>query len=393
MMLLPLFVTSALAADDSGYHLAQARQFANNKWYDDAAAEIEAGLAAPGGSQSFELHWLGAQVYYELGRMDRARDLATVAADLAPDDTAREQATAMRDAVATTFGSLTLTAPYPGMRSRLQLESTSLLIDPELKRIVNKVALQLRDAVALPVTVWVPEGDYLVNGRPIHVAAGGTSQLKLELDQLGARGIAALQVSRLEISLGTAVPFGDDVANLRPGGAAEIAFTQPLGPVLLGALVSWDARSYIGGQGQSVFDPFALEGGLRIGRELVVGGPLAVRPSLGVRYGTVPGIALLCDDAGEAAATCPGGDDPAFAVFASGRAISPFAEVAVEYREAGRTTALGVGVKAVVAEAIGSTPTSGTAMFTDGDTLTWTGSSQPWTATVIRLYTNLDLAF
>lgn len=391
MILLPLLVPTVQAADDAGYHLAQAQQFAKNKWFDDAAGEIEAGLAAAGGAQDYALHWLGAQVYYELGRMDRAKELATTAADLAPTDAAREEAATFRDFVATTFGALTIEAPYPGMRSRLQLELTSMVLDPELKRLVNKVALALREPTDLPTTVWVPEGDYLVNGRTIHVNAGAASRVQMDLKELGSRGLSALQVSRLEIALGTAVPFGRDVGNIRPGGAVEVAFTQPLGPILLGALVSWDARTYAGGQGEVVFDPFAFDAGLRLGRELVVGGPLAVRPSLGARYGIVPGIAVDCAEA-DSGLTCPSAA-PTYATFLPGRAISPFAEVAVEYREAGRSTALGIGVKAVVAEAIGSTPSSGELLLPDGSRLSYTGTSQPWTATVIRLYTNLDLAF
>lgn len=391
MIFLPLLLPYAEAADDPGFHLAQARQFAKNKWYADAAEEIEAGLAA-GGAQNFELHWLGAQIYYELGRMDRAAALATRAADLASTDAARDQAKGLRDFLVTTFGSLTIEAPYPGMRSRLQLEVTSLVLDPELKALINKTALSLREPTELPTTVWVPEGDYLVNGRAIHVNVGAGSRVALELKELGEQGLAALQVSRLEISLGISVPFGADVANLRAGGAAELAFTQPLGPILVGVLGSWDARTYAGGQGETVFDPLAGDLGLRVGRELVLGGPLAVRPSLGVRYGTTPGIPLRCDG-GEPSQCASDLSDAVYAVYAPGRTISPFAEVVVEYREAGRSTALGVGVKAVVAQAFGTTPRAGDARFSDGTTLSYVGDGSPWSATVIRLYTNIDLAF
>ena len=393
MMLFPLLVPYAAAADDVGFHLAQARQFAKNKWYDDAAVEIEAGLMGDG-AQSFDLHWLGAQVYYELGRMDRAAALATRAVDLAPTDAAREQAAGLRDFLVTTFGSLTIEAPYPGIRSRLQLEITSLVIDPELKALINKTALALREPTDLPTTVWLPEGDYLINGHSIHVNVGAASQVAMELKELGSEGLAALQVSRLEISLGIAVPFGADVANLRAGGAAELAFTQPLGPLLIGLLGSWDARSYAGGRGETVFDPLAGDLGLRVGRELVLGGPLAVRPSLGVRYGTTPGIPLSCTDTADGAITCSrAATDPVYAVYVPGRTVSPFAELVVEFREAGRSTALGIGVKAAVAQAFGVTPIAGDATLDDGSTLSYVGDGSPWSATVIRLYTNIDLAF
>lgn len=378
------------AAADTEFHLAQARQFAKNKWYEDAAKEIEQGLAS-GGDQSFDLHWLGAQVYYELNRVDRARALADRAVDLAP-AAAIDQATAFRDFLATTFGSLTLEAPYPGMRSRLQLEVTSTLLDPELKKLVNRLALELRDATDLPVTIWLPEGEYLVNGQAIAVNAGGESRLPLDLRQLGARGLAALQVSRLELAFGTVVMFGPDVPNLRPGGAAELSFTQPLGPVLLGALVGWDARTWSGGSGETVFDPLAIDGGLRIGREIVLGGPLAMRTSLGVRYGLVPGIGVECGE-GDGGMVCPA-EVVDYELYVPGRAVSPFGELAIEYREAGRSTALGVGVKLVVAESFGTLPETGTASLPDGSQRDFAlGGDDTWMATAIRIYTNFDMAF
>ena len=92
-----------------------------------------------------------------------------------------------------------------------------------------------------------------------------------------------------------------------------------------------------------MFDPLAGDLGLRVGRELVLGGPLAVRPSLGVRYGTTPGIPLSCTDTADGAITCSrAATDPVYAVYVPGRTVSPFAELVVEFREAGRSTALEV---------------------------------------------------
>ena len=88
------------------HHVAQARQFVKNKWYTDAAAEIEAALGMPGGDESFAAHWLGAQVYYELVDIDRAVTLADRAAALAPDADAREQAAEYAAFLRSTFGAV-----------------------------------------------------------------------------------------------------------------------------------------------------------------------------------------------------------------------------------------------------------------------------------------------
>ena len=392
----------ATSADDASgkaaYHLAQARQFVKNKWYADAANEIELGLGVAGGANDFELNWLGAQVYYELVRMERAANLAARAAVLSPNDTARERAQAFHDDLVAHWGEVTLRAPYAGMRTRLQVEARTPILDPDQKRLLNKVALQLRAATPLPVTVSLPVGEFLVNGVPVVVQPGGTSTVALQMDQLGARGLAALQVSRLEVSAGAMTLFGDRVANLGLGGTTEVGFTQPLGPVLLGLVAHWDARSYRTVTEVSVFDPLAFGVGLRLGHELVVGGPLAVRPSLGVRFEQFPGVALGCTTTEATSAECapPSDGSVALTAYADARGFAPYAEIAVEYRQAGRTTALGVGVKAEVEEVFARVPAEGEiASVTDESAplVRYQAEDTAFMATGVRLLATVDFAF
>lgn len=395
-----LLVAAAHASEGSvAYHLEQARQFARNKWYEDAAAEIAAGLAQPGGATDYDLAWLGTQVYYELNDIDQALALARVALDHAPTDAARDQARAWHDFLAGTFGWVTVTGARANLSSRLQLEPTSVFLDPELKRLVNRLALQLREPQRLPVTVALPAGDYLVNGAPLTVTAGQRGELALGLDQLGARGMAALQVPRLEVAVGTQMLFGERVSNLSPGGVLELAYTHPVGPLLVGALLDGQLRAYNGGYGAGapprVVDPRAGSVGLKVGQEVSIGGPVALRPALGARYGWVPGIALDCFGS-ETALACgdPGKTPPDARVYATGTAVAPFLEVAAEYREAGRTTALGLGVKATVEELIGRVPAAGSAVDdATGQPLDWTADTVPWLATGVRLSVTVDLAF
>ncbi len=395
--LLGALLAPALAqeAPSARHHVAQARQFVKNKWYEDAAAELEKALAAPGGAESFEAHWLGAQVYYELVDVDRAVSLADRAATLAPNADAREQAANYASFLRQTFGAVEIRGPEAGMRSRLQIESASVIFDADLKRLVNKVALRARDGAALPARLSLPAGDYLVNGVPVTVPAGGTGTVKLEMRQLGARGLAALQVTRLEIAAGTSVLFGERVDNLDSGGAFELALTVPAGPVLLGAVGTWDLRSYRAAGSETVTDLSTWSGGVRVGRELALGGPLGVRPSIGVRYGLVPGIALGCQESASQLTCAP--DDPAeeVRIYALGRAVTPFAELSLEYREAGRTTALGVGVKVVAEQHVGTIANPGEAVLHDAPdtTLPYVAEPATWTATGVRLLANLSLAF
>lgn len=396
--MIPIVALVCVVQADEGslrHHVAQARQFVKNKWYDDAAGEIEAALAAAGGQDSFDAHWLGAQVYYELVDVDRAMTLADRAAALAPNADAREQAANYAAFLRETFGTIEVTAPQAGIRSRLQLERASVVFDADLKRLITKVAARVHEPTLLPARIGVPAGDYLVNGVAVTVAPGGTHRVALQTRQLGAQGLAALQVTRLEIAGGTSVLFGERVANLRTGGALDLSLTVPVGPVLIGAVGTFDLRSYNAAGTTSTIDLRTFSGGVRVGRELAVSGPLTFRPSLGVRYGLVPGIGFGCDEAGESLTCTPEIDGAEVEIYAMGRAVTPFVELAVSYREAGRTTALGVGVKAVVEEHVGTVASPGEAALFDAPDalLPYSATPATWTATGVRLLADLSIAF
>ncbi|MFZ5475515.1 MAG: hypothetical protein ACOZNI_01965 [Myxococcota bacterium] len=396
--MIALAVVAAASAQESvRHHVAQAKQFVKNHWYADAAAEIEAALALEGGATDFEANWLGAQIYYELVDIDRALPLAKRAGDLAPSERARDRADAFHAFLRDSFGWVEIAAPHDGVVSRLQVECTSVLFDADLKRLVNKVSLELRERTVLPARVALPAGDYLVNGAPVTVAAGETATLSLAMSQLGARGLAALQVTRVEVSAGLGVLFGDRVDNLHPGAVGELSLTQPVGPLLVGLVGAYDLRSYSAGGATELTSPYGWSAGVRVGRELVVGGPLAVRPSVGARYARVPGIALSCvGEPGDIRCGDPASVDGDLEIYAVGRAVVPFGELSVEYREAGRTTALGAGVKAVVEQAIGDVPDPGEAVLfddPDGARFTYTTAPPTWTATGVRLLANLSIAF
>jgi hypothetical protein len=397
-LLLAIPELHAQEADKSvRHHVAQARQFVKNKWYDDAATEIEAALAAPEGGESFDAHWIGAQVYYEQVQVDRALVLADRAALLAPNAEAREQVVSFAAFLHATFGYVGLSGPQPGMTSRLQLEVTSVVFDADLKRLITKLAASVREPTALPTRLSLPEGEYRINGAVVTVRPDATTPLVLEPRQVGARGMASLQRTRLEVAAGTSVLFGARVANLDTGGAFELALNQPVGPVLLGAVGTFDLRAYDAGGTDTATDLHAWSGGLRVGKELALGGPLTLRPSLGVRYGLVPGIGFTCDEADGALACVPVGEGTGdVEIYALGRAVTPFVELSLEYRAAGRAKAVGAGVKATVEEHVGTVASPGEAVLYDAPDaapLPYDAAPATWTATGLRLLANISFAF
>jgi hypothetical protein len=390
-----LFAAPAYAQDAGSYehHLEQARLFIKREWYSDALKELEAAREAdPGG---FEAWLLTAQVRYSLKDVEGAWKAAGEAADKAGSDEERASAEQLEGYLKSTFGVLRIKGPYEAAASILQVEASDPVLDPELKKWIDDVALELRSRTLLPVDVGLPAGSYVINGQPAEVVAGSDRSVQLANDDLGARGMAKLLVPRVEVGTGVGVLFSSRVPDIQPGLVTELGFTQPFGRLIFGAVVDYSLRTYQV-SGGSDFNPRAVGGGLRFGTELMVGGPLALRPSVGYRFSLVPGVPLDCaspDLDGAWSCTPPGDEGVADAtLYAVGRAHTPFGEIAIDWRRAGRTTATGFGVRAAVEQAIGTLPETGEARI-DGseDTLQFTVTERGWTATGVRLLAELSL--
>ncbi len=377
----------------AAYHVAQARQFLKNGWLRDAAAEIDAALALPDGVASPDVAVVGARVFFALRDLDRCLPLARRAADLAPTEAARAEADAWVGLLEASYGWVEVRAPIADLASRLQLEADGPVLDPEHRTWVDAVALELRARSRLPVRVALPAGAYRINGQRVQIDPLATAALELPLSALGARGLAALQVARVELGVGVDAPFGPSVRGLSPGPFAELGLTQPAGPVLVGIVGSFGARGHRTPEGPET-RAAAWSVGARVGREFAIGGPLNVRPTVGVRYANVPGLSLACASAGASLACGPEGPasaDPYATIVVDGRAVVPFAELSVDWRTAGRTSVGGLGVAVGVDHLRGH--------LADGDAHTPAGTPIPytsdaaWSATAVRLSARGSLAF
>ena len=389
LLLAPAYAQEAQG--DYSYHINQAKLFIKKGWTADALRELEAAQEAD--PEGFEAFWLAAQLHYDLMDARAAWEAAEQAAENGEGDE-KSSAAQLRDFLKSTYGELTIEGPYEAAASILQLEPTGPILDPELKRWIDKIALELRARTLLPITVTVPAGDYTVNGQSVTVVASKERDVTLSNDDLGAKGLAKLLVPRIEIGTGVGVLFSDRVSNLQPSIETQLGFTQPFGRLIFGAMVDYSVRSYQI-DGGTASNPRAAGAGLRFGTELMVGGPLAFRPSIGYRFALVPGVAMACAAPElDGAYTCgpPGDGDADATIYAVGRAHIPFGEVAVDWRRAGRTTATGFGVRAAVEQAIGTIPESSEASIIDSDdTITFTATDTGWTATGVRLLAELSL--
>ncbi len=392
-----VLIATALAQSSIEDHVAQARFFVQKGWYEDAQRELEQALELPEGSQSYEVHWLLAQVSYELLDAESALLHAREAAELAADPDDSLQATRLADWLEQTFGVLEVHAPYPGVQSRLQLERNSMILDPELTRFVDHVALAWTHPHPLPLRVALPAGEYKVQGETVVVTPGGETVLELPLNALGSKGFAALQVSRVEFSSGVGVLSSPRTTNLMPSWETQVGISQPVKGWLLGVTFDYSVRSYVVDGWGPIAQHNAMGLGVRFGRELMVAGPLAVRPSLGYRFGYVPGIPFECSSAGDSYRCLPpdsGSADPDVLVYAVGRAHVPYAELSMDWRRAGRTTATGVGVRVAVDHARGTVPETGSAEVHGTETtIEYTADGLTWTANGFRMLANFSHAF
>ena len=387
--MIALLVASVLASDVVDHHVAQAELFAKKGWTGDALRELDLALAS-GGESEPEVWWLLAQVKAEAGDFVGAYEAADRAAELGA-----EQAAAYAAQLKRSWGGLEVTGPREDLVSFLQLEREGVLLDPALKEHVQDTASAWKaKKQELPLTVSLPAGSYLVNGVSVTVVAGDTTTLSLPQSAIGAQGFAALQVARIDLGFGVGMLGSTRVPDLRPGLEVQAGFTQPVAGMLVGVVVDHAFRSWIA-DGTVQSHPGAWTGGARVGRELMVGGPLAVRPMVGWRYGTIPGVPLSCRRALDGyACTAPKesfADDGT--IYAVGTAHIPFAELAVDWRRGGRVNAHGFGVRMVVDHAFGQVPLEGEATVVAGGdgAVGFTVDEGSFSATGFRLLAEVSL--
>ena len=395
--LVPLLARPAAAASpeveagDPVHHVRQAKLFLKKGWMTDAADELALARKSTAGQAMYEVWWLSSQVAWERANGVKSREFAAQARTRAVTPDEQQQSQAWIDQLDATMGILTVEGPQDGLKTRLQIERSGLLFDPAQKKYLDRLALDWRERSDLPLKAALPIGDYTINGQAVKIAAGEPTTLRLPFSAVGNKGLAALQVTRLEVAGGMTVPMGG-LSSLRPAPTTQLALTVPVKQLLLGGMVDLSPQWADLGN-ERLRAPGGWSGAARVGTELFTSLPLSIRPSAVIRYGQLPAVPMACE-ATAADWSCAIGDAGAgeLPVLARGAAWMPGGELVVEYREAGRTTALGAGVKIEVDAILGKLPGEGEAE-TDGAPLAWTLSDTAVRGANARVMANLSLAF
>lgn len=363
----------------------QARFFVKKGWWDDADGALEAAVATDDGALDPEAWMLLATVRFQLCDVPGARYAADRAHSNSRDLDQAGQAAGLRDWLDAHFGTLTVSAPYRGVSTRLEIELVTPLFDPDLKLYLSRLKSRTDRAVALPHTLALPAGRYRINGVEVEVPAGGSATV---LPRVRA---SALQASSVEIGFGPTFWVGRDLAALLPVPTTQLAWSVPAGRLVLGLEGAWTPQPWRTATDDLGFSAVSWRAGARVGAELGHLEPMVLRVSLGYGIGRIPGIALACRAQGDAYACGDAGDDADLYVHAPILAQMPKAEIAAIYLNRARSANLGAGFVASVEGAFG-TPRSGEATASDA-TFRWTNESGGVAGLGIRGLATLTLAF
>jgi hypothetical protein len=375
-------------------HVDQAQFYIRKRWYADAERELLAAIALPDGRLDPEAWFLLAQVRTERTDLPGAREAAHRAWSYARDDAQLQAASSLATWLDREFGVLRLDALHMGVTANVDIQLESTIFDPDLKLFLARTHEARGRRYVLPTSLGLPAGTYRVNGQQVEVPGGGEASVTLSGRDL-RRGVqGALQRSQLEVDLGALVWVGQDTSHLLPAPTAQIAWSQPVGRVVFGVLTDLGAQPYQTLEGDLGVSLASASLGARAGFELPRTRPLVIRPSVGWRTLTVPGMAAPCRE-GAAGVVCGSQVDPQLVIYTVGRAHAPFLELQVDYLDRMRARSWGVGVKGSVERAFGTLPAYGTARWPGEDTsfpYTLTDDTR-FTALGIRVLADVSMAF
>jgi hypothetical protein len=384
-----LAAPAALAADDA---LAQARFAIKKRYWADARDLLAAHVASPEGRIDPEAWYLLAQVRFELLDLPGAAEAAERAHSYSRNDAELEQASNYATFLRDNFGTVALSATHDGLSGSVVVEIAVPLLDPTVEAWFSRQKKQLGARQVLPLRFGLPAGAYTINGKPVTVNPGTITEVTLADSDIAGRQ-AMFQLSRVELGVSLGNWFGPDVATLLPSPRGHLSVLQPIGPVVIGATVTGGARWYtdIDGEMRTAFNE--VSGGVSVGLE-AHGPRFLLRPAVGYRYGTLPGIELRCARDGESYA-CGSDGDAELMVYGVARVHIPYVEASLDWVDVRDRRIIGFGAQIAAEQAIGALPERGTALDPAGSATPYhvLSNARGVVATGGRIGLHLTLAF
>jgi hypothetical protein len=368
----------------------QARFDIRKKYWKDAAAGLEKALATDDGALDPEAWFLLASVRFELGDVAGARVAAERAHSTARNDDQLVQASGFAQWLREQLGAVTLTSPHKGVATLVHAERQGPLFDPRLKAWLDqRITKWSADPQVLPATLWLPVGNYVINGKSVEITAGRAAEIEVPVEGTTPVG---LQVGQLELGVGISALFGERAKGMLPSPSVELGVNQPFGIVVVGVMADWTPRVHPVPPDRLAFGGKGFGVGARVGIEIPGLDPMVLRPSIGYRFEAIPGTSLRCEADG-ADFICGRGRQAELLVFPVAAAHVPQVELAALYIDRRRKSGLGVGVKAVGELAFASLRGEAEALRADGGPVRYTVDEDSRTFVVGGLRVLFDLVY
>jgi len=177
----PMVPTSAIAQVPEGpATMEEARDqgvlYFRKKRFKQAMPLLDKAYEMEGGKTDFSVVYYRGQTAYRLLLVEKAFEMAAKATELAGDDRRRKQnVQEFQTELDSLFGKLTLKAAdgETNAKGRIFFETKTGIINREKKKRFTAIQSRFKSMdISLPITVYLPYGDFLANKVPFSIVEG-----------------------------------------------------------------------------------------------------------------------------------------------------------------------------------------------------------------------------
>ncbi|MEZ4435494.1 MAG: hypothetical protein R3F65_24075 [bacterium] len=178
---LPIVPATAIAQDGAGAQTMedvrdQGVLYFRKNLFKQAMPLLDKAYGMPGGKDDFTTVYFRAQAAYRLLLLETAFEMSARAAQLTEGDSRREQnAKELQTELDSLFGKVTLKAAEgeTNKKGRIFFETRTGIINKEKRQRFQAIQERFKSTdITLPITVYLPYGDYLANKVPVTLAQG-----------------------------------------------------------------------------------------------------------------------------------------------------------------------------------------------------------------------------
>lgn len=163
--------------------------YVKKNMFKQAKASLDKAMGMPGGDKDFITLYYRANACFNLLLVEEAFKMVEAARAVASEDKQKARLDELHQEMATLFGAVTLKAAEgeTNAKGRIFFESRTGIINKAKKDRFMSIRERFRSTdITLPITVYLPWGDYLANKVPFELAEGAPSptlEIFLQVDR------------------------------------------------------------------------------------------------------------------------------------------------------------------------------------------------------------------